>query len=177
MDYIRPPTKFTRRNQEERLRTRIMANIDELVENAEHVINSESHVLLFQFRLAFEDHADWYGNQQHNLLQLRASDTRFRGHLEPIADAIEQALAHLETHDPETLRLAAQNMRNVIVYSRTLRGITAVICGHRAIQDTRQRDLTVDALRQTAELVCFNRSTSLPDPPCAASTRRPCTSP
>ena len=148
-----PPMRYIRRNQEERLRVRIAASIDELFECAEKIISREHGDVVLLFRLAFEDHTDWCQNQAYNLAQLKARSTRFKAHLQPIEEAIEHTMSLIDSQDTDTLTLLARRLRPIITYSRTIAGITAVITGHMAVQDPRHHALAVDMLRQTANIM------------------------
>jgi hypothetical protein len=150
---VHPPVHFNRKNQEERTRTRIIANIDELMENIENTINSDSDVVTFHFRLTFDDHTDWCNNQAHNLAQLSAINTRFKDHVQPIVEAIRHSLELINSNDVDTLRLVAHRLRQVVHYSRTINGITKVIRSHKVIANPQHRELAIDALRQTANIV------------------------
>jgi len=149
------PKPFTRKNKEERTRTRIIANIDELMENIENTINSGSDVVTFHARLTFDDHTDWCNNQAHNLAQLCAINTRFKDQVQPIVEAIQYSLELINSNDVDTLRLVALKLRQVVHYSRTIDGITKVIRNHKVIHNPQHRELAIDALRQTANLVLY----------------------
>jgi hypothetical protein len=146
---MRPPTLFTRKNREERIRARIIANIDELMENIENTINSD--IVTLHFRLTVDD--DWCKTQANNLAELNTITTRFKDHIQPIVEAIQHSLELLNSSDVNTLRLIEQKLRQVIHYSRTIDGITKVIRNHKAIHNPQHRELAIDALRQTANIM------------------------
>ena len=126
-----PPTRFIRRNQ----RAHISTCVEELFENAHAVINAA-------FRIR---HLCWRESLDH----LKSSTTRFKAHLAPIEEAIEHAIELIDS--PEDLMHIASSIRQVVLYSRTLRNITTVIGS--SIHNPLHRELMLDALRKTADVM------------------------
>ena len=90
-------------------------------------------------------HSSW----RDSLEQLKSSTTRFKAHLAPIEEAIEHAIELIDS--PEDLMHIASSIRQVVLYSRTLRNITTVIGS--SIHNPLHRELMLDALRKTADVM------------------------